>query len=280
MKLVLEGGGSRAAFSAGVLLTLEQAEIPCEAVVGSSTSAINAAYFAAGQMQTCARVWTEVVPDDFVSYRRLLTPWEKVSAIDVDRMVDDVFRRGWSKLDVERALGGRTALYVAATEVPSGDPCVTRPTRETLFEWLRASTALPVGYNRIVPVRGRNYVDGGLSAPVPFDAAIETETEAPTVVVLTRGLSKAKRQPQWWERAFLRAIVPPDIRETALRQHDLYNAVVTKLKAERDAGRLILIAPPADMTLGRLERDQRMLQRGIDIGRRVGDELLAQLEAS
>ncbi|MGE0791074.1 MAG: patatin-like phospholipase family protein [Sandaracinaceae bacterium] len=275
MKLVLEGGGSRAAFSAGVLLALERAEIPCEAVVGSSTSAVNAAYFAAHQMDVCVRMWTEVVPDDFISYARLFVPGRP--AIDVDRMIDDVLGGGWSKLDVDTALSGDPTLYVAATEVPSGTPHVVRPDRARLFEWLRASTALPVGYNRTVRVGEREYVDSGLSAPVPYDWPLETEWDAPTVVVLTRRPDTLKSQPSWWQRAFLSMIVPPAIRAASMAQHELYNELIGKLMAERDPKKLIVLGPPDDMPLSRLTRDVASLQRGVDVGIREGERLAKEI---
>ncbi|MFK7984887.1 MAG: patatin family protein [Sandaracinaceae bacterium] len=278
VKLVLEGGGCRAAFSAGVLLALERANVRCDAVIGSSTSAVNAAYFAARQMDTCVRVWTEFVPDGFVSYRRLLTPWGR-PAIDVDRMVDHVFREGWSKLDVARVLDEAPVFYAAATEVPSGEPVVVRPTESDLFEWLRASTALPVGYNRVVQVAERRFVDGGLSAPVPFDVPLQTSTNEPTVVILTRKTNKAKTRPGWWQRALLHLVVPPEIRQPSLGQHELYNAVVAKLTQEHAAGRLILVTPPPAMTLSRLTRDPAQLQRGVDIGVEVGEALLPRIAA-
>ncbi|MCB9593455.1 MAG: patatin-like phospholipase family protein [Sandaracinaceae bacterium] len=277
MKLVLEGGGNRAAFSAGVLLALERAGVPCEAIVGSSTSAVTAAYFAAGQMELGVRVWTEVMPDGLVSWRRLVTPWGR-PALDLDRMIDDVLQKGWSRLDVDRLLEGAPVLYVVATKVPSGEGVLARPKREDLFEWLRASSALPVGYNRVVRIDGDDYVDSGLAAPVPFDMPLETPFEEPTVVILTRRPREEKQRPSWWQRAFLRLIVPEAIRGPSLRQHDLYNRIVRQLKAEEAAGRLILVTPPDDMTLSRLTRDAASLRRGVDIGLREGEALVARLK--
>ena len=277
MKVVLEGGGNRAAFSAGVLKALEEAGVPCEVVVGSSTSAINAAYFAAGQMETAVRVWTDVIPDDMVSWRRLFTPWGR-PALDLDRMIDDVMQSGWSKLDVDRVLGEAPVLYVAATQVPSGEPKLVRPVRADLFEWLRASTALPVGYNRVVEIEDGRYVDSGLSAPVPFEMPLDAPFEEPTVVILTRRPHQEKQRPSWWQRAFLRLIVPEEIRAPSLRQHELYNQVVRRLKEEEAAGRIFMVTPPDDMTLSRLTRGASALKRGVEIGLREGEALLRRLD--
>ncbi len=276
LKLVLEGGGSRAAYNAGILLALERAEVPCEVVVGGSTSAGNAAYFAAGQMETCVRVWTEVYPDDFINYRRLVTPWGR-PGLDLDRFVDEVLASGWSRLDVERATAGAPALYIVATAVPSGDPVIHRPTGADLLAWLRASAALPVGYNRVVHIDGRGYVDAGLSAPVPLDLPVDQAHQGPTVVVLTRFLDKLKTRPNWWQRALLQTIVPKEIRGPSLRQHELYNTLVRRLREEADNDEIVLVSPPDDMPLARLTRDVETIRAGIDVGRRVGEELVERL---
>ena len=276
LKLVLEGGGSRAAYSAGVLLALEREGVPCEVIVGGSTSAGNAAYFAAGQMEPCARVWTELYPDDFINYRRLLTPWGK-PGLDLDRFVGEVLGQGWSKLDVQRAVDGSPMLYIVATKVPSGDAVIHQPTETDLLEWIRASAALPVGYNRVVRIEGQGYVDAGLSAPVPFEMPHDAAFEGPTVIVLTRNMNKLKTRPNWWQRAMLRTIVPAEIRGPSLRQHELYNVLIRRLHEEHDNRDLVVVSPPEDMPLARLTRDRDALEAGIAVGVRVGQELAERL---
>lgn len=278
MKLVLEGGGCRAAYTAGVLLALERAGLPCDAVVGSSSSATNAAFFAAGQMEICARVWSEVIPDGMISWARLVLPFTR-PALDVDRMMDEVLQQGWSRLDLDRAFSGRPVLYVVATEVPSGQAVVARPTRADVFDWLRASSTLPVGYNRIIHIGGRDFVDGGISAPVPYELALETPSSGPTVVLLTRHVERPKTRPSWWERGMLHLVTSEAVRGPTLRQHALYNDVVRRLREEDARGDVVLVPPPADMTLSRLTRDPRKLQAGIEVGLRVGAELVRRLEA-
>jgi predicted patatin/cPLA2 family phospholipase len=278
VKLVLEGGGCRAAYTAGVLLALERAGLPVDAVVGSSSSATNAAYFAAGQMEACVRVWTEVIPDGMISWARLVLPFTR-PALDVDRMMDEVMQEGWSRLDLDRALADAPALYVVATAVPSGRAVLARPTRDDLFDWLRASSTLPVGYNRIIRIGEHDLVDGGISAPVPFDLPLDTPVSGPTVVVLTRHVDRPKAAPSAWERALLQLVTPAPVRGPTLRQHELYNDVVRRLREQDARGELVLVTPPADMTLSRLTRDPRKLRAGVDIGLRVGEALLRRLQA-
>ena len=76
MKLVLEGGGARAAYSAGVVHALAQAGVRPKAVLGCSSGSINAAFCASEQTGTLVDLWSNYVPGKhFISWRRQLTPF-------------------------------------------------------------------------------------------------------------------------------------------------------------------------------------------------------------
>lgn len=278
MKLVLEGGGVRATYGAGVLHGLLEEGFEADAVIGSSSGSINAAFYAARQTRTLLELWTEYVPGDrFISWRRLFTPGGR-PGLDVDGMLDEVIAAG-GLLDVERATGGSTALYVTATDVDRREQVVARPTPADLFEWLRASLAIPVGYNRVVEVSGRRCVDGGVAAPVPFDVPELQEHGGPTVVILTRAVETKKPPPALWARLWIRAFVPQAARRASLEQHELHNATMTRLAAARGDGDVIVVDPPPDMLLSRLTRDPKKVREGAEVGLRVGRELARKLRA-
>ena len=50
MRLIFEGGGVRAAFSAAIAERIHEAGLPVEQAVGASTGSMVAAYYAAGLM--------------------------------------------------------------------------------------------------------------------------------------------------------------------------------------------------------------------------------------
>lgn len=274
MRLVLEGGGSRAAYEFGVLASLHAAKLPVEAVVGSSTGSLNAAFYAAGQIAEGLEIWTQIVPGNrFISWRRQFTPWGK-PGLDLDDMCDNVCG---SLLDRHEATSGSPRLYVTATCVDTQSAHVVRPNADNIIDWLRASIALPVGYNRVVELEGRSYVDGGIAAPIAFDDDLDEPVSGPTVVILTRRLVTKKPPPVLWERMALRLIVPRAIREVAMYQHDHYNRVMDRLRAVTDDEKVIVVEPPEDMPLSRLTRDKDRIERAVDMGRRVGDAVAERL---
>lgn len=269
MKLVLEGGGARAAYGAGFVDAVARAKLPLRAVLGCSSGSINAAFLASGQTETLCRLWSDYMPGNhFISWRRQFTPGAG-PGLAVDDMLDRVIV-GQGLLDREAATAGRPALYVAVTDVQTARGQLVKPAAETLVEWLRASLAIPVGYNRLVRVEGRDYVDGGVAMPVPFDEPLDTPDVGPTVVVLTRRMSTAKRGLSWWQKLFLAASVPPSARAATNKQHELHNAVMRRLARAAAAAQVTVVEPPQAMPLSRLTRDAGAIREGIEMGREVG----------
>lgn len=279
MKLVLEGGGARAAYSAGVVHALAEAGVRAKAVLGCSSGSINAAFYASGQTATLLELWGNYVPGKhFISWRRQLTPFGG-PGLAVDDMLDRVMTAG-SLFDPVAATRGEPALYVAATDVLTGAGVLAKPDASNVIEWLRASLALPVGYNRVVTIGGRGFIDGGVAMPVPFDEPLESPCDGPTVVVLTRKMTTLKAAPKLWEKAFIWAIVPRAARAATLRQHELHNAVMQRLRVAVERREVMLVNPPEEMPISRFTRDAATIRAGIELGRQVGHRLAAELNAT
>jgi predicted acylesterase/phospholipase RssA len=276
MKLVLEGGGARAAYSAGLVHALAQGGVRPKVVIGTSSGSINAAFFASGQTATVVDLWANYVAGKhFISWRRQFTPFGG-PGLAVDEMLDRVMI-GRSLFDPVAATRGDPALYVAVTDARTGEGVLVKPEAHDVVEWLRASLALPVGYNRVVRIGGRGFIDGGVALPVPFDEPLAAPCEGPTVVVLTRKMHTLKPAPKLWERAFIWAIVPREARVATLRQHELHNAVMRRLSAAVERKEVMLVNPPDDMPLSRFSRDPKSIRAGIELGMEVGRRLAPEL---
>ncbi len=274
MKLVLEGGGVRAAYAAGVLDSLAEAGVRFDAVIGSSSGTLNATFWCSGQMKlACELLSQRLSGSRFINYRRQFTPWG-TPGLDVDWLVDELLP---AHLDYERAVSGQSKLFWTVSDVDQQRAHVVSPTRTSFTPWLRAALALPVGYNRVVTVDGRRCIDGGVASPVPFDVAELAAFPGPAVVVLTRPIQREKPPPVLWERVAVRLIVPPGAREMSATQHHLHNALMRRLEIALADGDLILVDPPAEMPLSRLTRDPATIDRGIDMGREVGRRLAPRL---
>ena len=162
--LALGGGAARGFAHVGVIQVLEEAGIRPSFVIGTSAGSLVAAIYASGrsgaQLQQIAEDMEEAS----------LTDWTL-----------PLFRRGMLRGDalaryVNQQVGLRPIeameipLGIVATDLHSGDSVVFRRGDTGLA--VRASSAIPALFQ---PVRigGRDYVDGGLVAPVPVRFARE-----------------------------------------------------------------------------------------------------------
>jgi NTE family protein len=154
--LVLGGGAAKGFAHIGVIKALEAQGIAPDLVIGTSAGALVGALYAAGksgfELQTLAIPFNEGLVSDWVLPDRGLIRGDALAKF-INATVDN---RPLEKLP--RKFG------VVATDLASGEPVVFR-TGDTGTA-VRASSSVP-GLFQPVLIRGHEYVDGGLSSPVP-----------------------------------------------------------------------------------------------------------------
>jgi len=158
--LALGSGGARGFAHIGVIKALEEAGIVPDIVTGSSSGAVVAALYASGrQARELEVIALRLERGDLVDYVLFGNGWVKGEALQdfVNRMV--------SGRPIERLA---RPFAVIATEARSGRMVVFN--RGDTGVAVRASASVP---RIFVPpvINGEEYVDGGLSAPVPVKVA-------------------------------------------------------------------------------------------------------------
>lgn len=169
--LVVEGGGMRGIYSGGLLVGMEELGLAdvFDQVYGESAGAINACYFLAGQGAFGIRIYLE----DLTSLK-FVNPLRFGTMLDVGYAIDVVVK-SVKPLDVERVLRSPSDLYIAVTHGVTGQARVIDVKREgiPLLTLLKATGAIVPLYNHAVYIQGQPYVDGGISSPIPVQAAID-----------------------------------------------------------------------------------------------------------
>lgn len=166
--LALGGGAARGFAHVGVIQVLEQNGIRPDLVVGTSAGSLVAALYASGmsaaELERAALAMEEAT----------LTDWT------LPLLGRGMLRGEALSRYVRKAVNGmlieqmRIPLGVLATDLSSGQGIVFR--RGDTAQAVRASSAVP-GVFSPVPIAGREYVDGGLVAPVPVRQAREMGAE-------------------------------------------------------------------------------------------------------
>lgn len=160
--LALGGGAARGFAHVGVIQVLEQNGIRPDLVIGTSAGSLVAALYASGM--------------DAAALERAALSMEEATLTDWTLPFNGrgVLRGDALARYVRQAVGGRLIeqmplpLGILATDLGNGQGTVFRRGDAALA--VRASSAVP-GVFTPVSIAGRDYVDGGLVAPVPVSQA-------------------------------------------------------------------------------------------------------------
>lgn len=158
--LALGGGAARGFAHIGVIKALETSGIGVDVVVGTSAGSVVGALYAAGhgpfELQKLAIQLDEASVTDWSLFDRGLIKGEAL-----ERFIN-------TNVGGRPIEGLRRRFAAVATDLQSGEPIVFQ--RGNTGTAVRASSSIP-GVFPPVTIGGREYVDGGLVAPIPVRAA-------------------------------------------------------------------------------------------------------------
>lgn len=154
--LALGGGAARGFAHIGVIKALETSGIAPDLVVGTSAGSVVGALYAAGhgpfELQKLAIQLDEAAVTDWSLFDRGVIKGERL---------EQFINANVGNRPIE---GLRRRFAAVATDLASGEPIVFQ--RGGTGTAVRASAAIP-GVFPPVTISGREYVDGGLVAPIP-----------------------------------------------------------------------------------------------------------------
>jgi predicted patatin/cPLA2 family phospholipase len=270
--LVLEGGGLRGAFTAGVVATLDSLlEKPPDLVFATSAAGPSAAFLATRQTELSIHLWQNrthgahlISPMHWLARRPLM---------DVDKLVDSF--RGPRPLNTAALSNSSIEAYLAVTNCQTGGAEHVRLTQENAFALLTATMALPVAYGRVVEINGAPYIDGGVSASIPIEPALERVHDE-LIVVLTQPLG-FRKQAGRSARLTARWAYPkhPALWNAFERRAELYNHALDVVAQLEAAGRASVIRPLAPLPASRMTRNRELILRTIQLGRNSARAWLA-----
>lgn len=259
--LVLEGGGFRGIYTAGVLDVFMEEGLSFDGLIGVSAGAIHGCSFISGQKGRSIRYYRKYCGDPrFMSIRSWLTTGNVVGVDFCYHELPEVL----DKFDDEAFLKNPTHYYVVCTNVETGKPEYIRLTdmrRE--IDYLRASASLPY-FSRMVELEGKKYLDGGCTDSVPLEA-FEKLGYGRNVVVLTEPENYRKKP----ELRFLTKTVYrryPAFARALANRHTDYNNMLDMLKEKERQGSIFIIRPSEHMDIGRMESDVNKVQAAYDLG--------------
>jgi len=270
--LVLEGGGMRGIYTAGVLDVFLDHGLQFDGVIGVSAGAIHGCSFLSGQKGRSIRYYKKYCTNPrFMSFRSWLKTGNIVETEFCYHELPD-------KLDVydhEAFLRCGVPFYVTCSDVITGKPVYKRITdMRTQIDWLRASASLPY-FSQIVELDGGEYLDGGCTDSVPVEAFQKLGFER-NVVVLTRD-SAYRKKPEMKAFANLVYRKYPAFARALRSRHTAYNIQQERIRELELAGAVFVIRPQQALEIDRMETDPKKVQCVYDTGRADAEKHLREL---
>ena len=259
--LVIEGGGVRGIYAAGVLDVFMEQDLSFDGVIGVSAGAIHGCSYLSNQKGRSLRYYMNYCNDPrFMSIKSWITTGDIVGAEFCYHEIPD-------KLDIydhDAFLKNDTPFYVTCSNVETGKAEYIQLTdMRTQIDYLRASASLPY-FSRIVEMDEKKLLDGGATDSIPVDAFMELGYEK-NVLILTRDIEYRKSP----ELSFLPKIVYrkyPAFAKALLNRHTAYNKTIERILELEKQGKVFVIRPEEPLNIGRMEKDPENVQRVYDIG--------------
>lgn len=262
--LVLEGGGMRGIYTAGVLdVFLENGITEFDGLIGVSAGAIHGCSYLSGQKGRSLRYYKKYGNDPrFMSFWSLIRTGDLVGAKFCYHDIPDRL----DPYDYQEFKKNKTKFYVTCTNVENGEAEYLQITdMKHQVDLMRASASMPY-VSRMVHYGDKKLLDGGCADSIPVKAFRRMGYKK-NVVVLTRSAEYTKT-PENTMAAKLFYRKYPHFCEVLKRRHEQYNHSLAYLRKLEKRGLVYVIRPSETLSIGRMEHDMEKVQQVYDLGRK------------
>jgi predicted patatin/cPLA2 family phospholipase len=261
--LVLEGGGMRGVYTAGVLESFLENGVTFPYVIGVSAGACNAASYLSQQKGRNKRVNLEFISDPrYLSWQNYLKNKELFG-------MEFIFHEIPSKLipfDFNAFYQNKAEFVIGTTDCLTGEPVYFNKSDygQEILTLLKASSSLPFVSQEII-FKDRYLLDGGISDSIPIKKA-KRDGFGKNVVVLTRNEGYMKKPSRFSFIVKKRYPHYPGLQKALINRYIMYNDTINELMEEEKKGNVIIIRPSNPIKVGRLERNKNRLEELYELG--------------
>lgn len=265
--LVVEGGGMKCAYNAGILDSFLEAGLTFDYCIGVSAGSGNLASYLAGQRGRNLRFFTEHIHSpEYFGLRSFLKTGDLFGLQYIYGTLTN--STGRDPLDYHAILNNPADYEVVVTNAITGQ--AEYYGKEALYQddyrLLMASSAIPA-VCRPVWLNDTPYYDGGLSDAIPVRRALEQGCDR-LVVILSKSRNYL-RKPQGG-RAFYHLLCHqyPKTVEAIDQRHEKYNENLRDVFELERKGRVFVFAPDSTIHMSTYSMQDKEAQKLYDRGQR------------
>lgn len=276
--LILEGGGMRGIYTAGVLdLFLDQG-LEFGHIYAVSAGSCHACSYLSRQRGRAFRVGTDYLQDKrYCSVHSLITTGDMFGA----EMCYELIPNQLDPYDYETYDKYTGDFHAVITNCVTGQAEYPKlRDLHTDIQIVRASSSLPL-LSRMVEIKGQLYLDGGIADSIPLAQSIRDGNQK-NVVILTQaeGYRKQPNKAMPAVKAKYRRF--PHLVAAIADRHERYNETLELIARQEAEGSAFVLRPSTPPNIGRVEKDldklKALYQQGYDEAKAALPQLLAFLE--
>jgi predicted patatin/cPLA2 family phospholipase len=255
--LVLEGGGMRGVYTAGILEYFLESQLFFPYVIGVSAGACNAASYLSKQQGRNKTVTIEYASDPrYISWKNY---FRNRQFFGMDFIFDEIPNKH-VPYHYDVFYNSPSEFVVGTTDCLTGEPVYFKKNDygNDLLTVLRASSSLPF----IAPeVRFKDKIllDGGISDPIPIKKA-QQDGLAKNIVILTRNEGYLKKPSKFHFLVDRKYPEYKGLQQSLRNRYQIYNETVEYLEKEEQEGNVLILRPTKPLKVGRMERKPQRLE--------------------
>ena len=254
--LVVEGGGMRGVYSAGVLDFFIEKDLFFENNYGVSAGACHLCSYLAKQYKRAFRVNVDYLDDKrYCSVHSLLKTGNLFGA----EMFYDIIPNELDLFDYDTYNKNKSNFYAVITNINTGKPEYVKigDLKKDII-YVRASSSLPL-LAQNVKINDKEYLDGGISDSIPIKKSI-ADGNKKNIVILTRDKTYRKEKNSLMPIMKLKYKKYPNFVKAMANRHIVYNETLDFIKALEKNRDVFVIRPKKPVTIGRTEKNREKLE--------------------
>ena len=276
--LVVEGGGMRGVYTAGVLDYFMEKNLYFDDCYGVSAGACHISSYVSKQIGRSIKVTLDYINDKrYCSINSLIKTGDMFGV----EMLYDLIPNKLELYDYDTFNKFKGNFYSVVTNCKTGkaEYIKIKDMKKDIIA-VRASSSLPL-LSRIVEINGKEYLDGGITDSIPIKKSIK-DGHKKNVVILTRDKTYRKSKPKFLSFFKLKYKKYPNLVKAIENRYKMYNETLDFIEEEKAKNKVFIIQPKLPVKISRIEKDKDKLKalynQGYEDAKELYEDLMKFLE--